>query len=205
MEHIVRRTSSKLSNYKERRLLASILPLLDTNCSVKKLTLFLPGPTLLQSPRTKYLVAWLVLIRFVGRVCQQWHTSAIPLKTSQSCDVIQEDLQNCTSQVNINGSTTLQLHHQLPSNFFWSKSQGEWRHQQLWPTMTLGWIGLTQYHELLGIIDTWSTSRDFCNCLLFALCVLDSVCSYLVRSLNVCCTLCSWLTWPLSLTNPSGM
>jgi hypothetical protein len=94
----------------------------------------------LQSPRTKYLVAWLVFIRFVRRVCHQWHTSAIPLKTSQPCDVIQEDLQNYTSH--INDSTTLQLHHQLPSSFWWSKSQGEWRHQQLWPTMTLGWIGL---------------------------------------------------------------
>jgi hypothetical protein len=47
MEQIVTRTSSELSNYKERRLLASILPLVDTNGSVKKLTLFLPGPALL--------------------------------------------------------------------------------------------------------------------------------------------------------------
>jgi hypothetical protein len=57
MEQIVKRTSSKLPNYKERRLLASILPLVDTNGSVKKLTLFIPGLALLQSPRTKYLVA----------------------------------------------------------------------------------------------------------------------------------------------------
>jgi hypothetical protein len=70
----------------------------DPNGYVKELTLFLPGLTLLQSPRIKYLVAWLVFIRFVGRVCHQWHTSAIPLKTSQPCDVIQEDLQNYTSQ-----------------------------------------------------------------------------------------------------------
>jgi hypothetical protein len=105
--------------------------------------LFLPGLALLQSPRTKYLVAWLVFIRFVEGVCHQWHTLAIPLKTSQPCDVIQEDLQNRTSQVNINSSTTLLLHHQLPSSFCWSERQGEWRHQQLWPTMTLGWIGLT--------------------------------------------------------------
>jgi hypothetical protein len=32
-----------------------------------------------------------------------------------------------------------------------------------------------KYHMLLGIVGTWSTSCDFCNCLLFALCVLDSV------------------------------
>jgi hypothetical protein len=105
--------------------------------------LLLPGLALLQSPRTKYLVAWLVFIRFVRQIYHQWRTSAIPPKTSQPCGVIQEDLQNCTSQVNINSSTTLQLHHQLPSSFCWSESQGEWRHQQLWPTMTLGWIGLT--------------------------------------------------------------
>jgi hypothetical protein len=30
---------------------------------------------------------------------------------------MQEDLQICTSQVNINGSTTLQLHHQLHQVF----------------------------------------------------------------------------------------
>jgi hypothetical protein len=104
--------------------------------------LFLPGLALLQSPRNKYLVAWLVFIRFVGRVCHQWHALAIPLKTSQPCDVIQEDLQNCTSQVNVSGSTTLQLRHQLPSCCFWSESQEDQSHQQLWPTMTLGWIGL---------------------------------------------------------------
>jgi hypothetical protein len=89
---------------------------------------------------------------------------------------------------NINGSTTLQLHHQLPSSFCWSESQGEWRHQQLWPTMTLGWIGLTpKYRALIGIVGTWSTSCDYCNCLLIALCVLDVVCSYLVCFLSVCC------------------
>jgi hypothetical protein len=82
--------------------------------------------------------------------------------------------------------------------------------------MTLGWIGLTpKYRELIGIFGTWSTSCDFCNCLLFALCVLDSVlqlscvflivfCSCLVCFLYVCWTLCSWLTWPFSLTNPFG-
>jgi hypothetical protein len=58
------------------------------------------------------------------------------------------------------------------------------------------------YRALLGIVGTWCTSCDFCNCLLFALCVLDSVCSCLVCFLKVCCTLCPWLTWPLSLKNP---
>jgi hypothetical protein len=186
--------------------LASILPLVDTNGSVKELTLFLPGLALLQSPRTKYLVAWLVFNRFVRRVCQRWHTLAITLKTSQPCDVIQEDQKICTSQLDIGSSTTLQLHHQLPSIFCWSESQGEWRHQQLWPTRTLGWIGLTPKNRaLLSIVGTWSTPCYFCNCLWFALCVLDSVCSCLVCFLNVCCALCSWLTWPFSLTNPYGM
>jgi hypothetical protein len=143
MEQIFRRTSSNLSCCKERRVLPNILPLVHTNGSVENLTLFLSGLALLQSPRTKYLVAWLVFIRFVGRVCHQWHSSAIPLKSSPPCDVIQEDLRNCTSQVTINSSTTLQLHHQLPSSFCWSENQEEWRHQQLWPTMTLGCIGLT--------------------------------------------------------------
>jgi hypothetical protein len=36
MEQIIKRTSSKLPNYKERRLLASISPWVDTNCFVKK-------------------------------------------------------------------------------------------------------------------------------------------------------------------------
>jgi hypothetical protein len=59
-----------------------------------------------------------------------------------------------------------------------------------------------KYRELLRIVGIWSTSCDFCNCLLFAWCALDSVWSCLVCFLIVCCTLCSWLTWPLSLTNP---
>jgi hypothetical protein len=143
MEQMFRRTSSNLSCYKERRVLPNILPFVDTNGSVKKLTLFLPGLALLKSPRTKYSIAWLESFRPVTRHCHKWRTSMTLPKTSHPCDVIQEDLQNCTSQVHINGSITLQLHHQLPSSFCWSESQGEWRHQQLWPTMTLGWIGLT--------------------------------------------------------------
>jgi hypothetical protein len=46
-----------------------------------------------------------------------------------------------------------------------------------------------KYRALLGIVGTWSTSCDFCNWLLFALCVLDSVCSCLVCFLSVCCYL----------------
>jgi hypothetical protein len=143
MGQIVERTSSKLPNYKERRLLASILPLVDTNGSVKKLTLLLPGLALLQSPRTKYLVAWLVFIRFVRQIYHQWRTSAIPPKTSQPCDVIQGDLQNMhfpNQHQQLNNTTATSS---TTINLKWSKSQGEWRHQQLWPTMTLGWIGLT--------------------------------------------------------------
>jgi hypothetical protein len=43
-----------------------------------------------------------------------------------------------------------------------------------------------KYRVVLGIVGTWSTSCDFCNCLLFALCVLDSICSCLVCFLSVC-------------------
>jgi hypothetical protein len=50
----------------------------------------------------------------------------------------------------------------------------KWISQQLWPTMTIGWIGLTsKYRALLGIICTRGTSRDFCDWLLIALFVFD--------------------------------
>jgi hypothetical protein len=144
MDQIFRRTSSKPSPAaKGRRVWTKYFAFGSHQWLCQDTDLVPPRLALLQSPRTKYLVAWLVFIRSVGRVCHQWHTSEIPLKTSQPCEVIQEDLQNSTSQVNINSSTTLQLHHQLPSSFCWSEGQGEWRQQQLWPTMTLGWIGLT--------------------------------------------------------------
>jgi hypothetical protein len=143
MEQIFRRTSSNLSCYKERRVFPNTLPLVDNNDSVKELTLFLHGLAPLQSSRIKSLVAWLEIFRPDTRHCRIWRTSTIPLKTSQPCDDIQRDLQIHTSQININSPTTLQLHHQLPSSFCWSESQGEWRHQQLLPTVTLWWIGLT--------------------------------------------------------------
>jgi hypothetical protein len=44
-----------------------------------------------------------------------------------------------------------------------------------------------KYRAMLGVIGTWSTPCDFCNCLLIALCVLDVVCSCLVCLLSVCC------------------
>jgi hypothetical protein len=77
----------KLPNYKERRLLASILPLVDINGSVKKLTLFLPGLTLLQSPRTNSSVAWLDILRPGTRHCRIWRTSTPFPKTSHPSDV----------------------------------------------------------------------------------------------------------------------
>jgi hypothetical protein len=46
-----------------------------------------------------------------------------------------------------------------------------------------------KYRALLGIVGTWSTSCDFCNCLLFALCVLDNVCSCLECFLSAYCYL----------------
>jgi hypothetical protein len=122
---------------KERRALTSILPLVDTNGFVEKLTLFLPGLALLQSPRTKYSISWLVFVRFVTWIWHEWRTSTIPLKTPPPCDEIQEDQQLCTSQININGSTTLQLHHQLPS----SSIEARVNKKKPSITMTLGWIG----------------------------------------------------------------
>jgi hypothetical protein len=83
---------------------------------VERLTLFLLGLAPLQSLRAKYSVAWLVFVRFVSRICHQWHTSAIPLKTLLVHVEMQEGLQIGTSQIIINGSTTKKLHHQLPSS-----------------------------------------------------------------------------------------
>jgi hypothetical protein len=54
------------------------------------------------------------------------------------------------------------------------------------------------YRALLGIVGTWSTSCDFCNCLLLALCVLDMVCSCLVCSLSGCCYLVFVLVFGIS-------
>jgi hypothetical protein len=143
MDQIFWRTSSNpLQLQKEEECGQNIFPLVHTNGSVKILTLFLPGLALLQSPRTKYSVAWLEIFRPVTRHCHIWRTSMTLSKTSHQSDARREDLKICTSQLYIGSSTTLQLHHQLPSSFRWSESQGEWRHQQLWPTMTLGWIGL---------------------------------------------------------------
>jgi hypothetical protein len=51
---------------------------------------------------------------------------------------------------------------------------------------------------LLGIVGTWSTSYDSCNCLLIALCVLGSVCSCLVCFLSVWCYMVLVLVFGLS-------
>jgi hypothetical protein len=197
--------SSNLSSCKERRILTNILPLDDTDGSVKNLTLFLPGLVFLQSPRTKYSIAWLEIFRPVTRHCHIWRTSMTLQKTSHQSDARQEDLQICTSQLYIDSSTPLQLHQQPTSNFSWSQkleNKGDNGYGQRAPRM---YRTNPEYRALLGIVGTWSTSCDFCNCLLFALCVLDSVCSCLMCFLNVCCTLCSRFTWPLGLINPSGL
>jgi hypothetical protein len=98
---------------KGRRAWTNILPLVHTNGSVKKLILFLLGHALLQSSRTEFSVAWLEIFRPGTRCCHIWRTSTIPLKTSQSCDEIQEDLQICTSQISINGRKTTAIKFQL--------------------------------------------------------------------------------------------
>jgi hypothetical protein len=43
-----------------------------------------------------------------------------------------------------------------------------------------------KYRKLLGIVGTWCTPCDSCNCLLIALCVLGIVCSCFVCFLSVC-------------------
>jgi hypothetical protein len=62
-----------------------------------------------------------------------------------------------------------------------------------------------KYCVLLGIFGTWSTSCDFCNCLLYALCVLDSVCSCLECFLSVYCYLVLVLVFGLLALKPTGV
>jgi hypothetical protein len=115
MEQIFRRTSWNLPNCKARRVLTINLPLLDTNGSVKKLTLFLPGLAPLQSSRTKFSVAWLEIFRPGTRHHRIWRTSTTFPKTSHPCNVSQNTYKICTSELNVNSSTTLRLPHRLPS------------------------------------------------------------------------------------------
>jgi hypothetical protein len=138
---IFRRTSSNLANYKERRVSTNILPLVDTNGSVKEPTLFLPGLAPLQSSRTKSSVAWLVFVKFVWWIIHQWRTSAIPLKTSQVmwCDTRRPTnlhIPNQSRRLNTT-ATSPPIGHQV----FVEAKVTKWRSQQLWPTMTLGLVG----------------------------------------------------------------
>jgi hypothetical protein len=116
VEQIFRRTSSNLSNHKERRVAIIVLPLVDTNGSVNELTFFLPRLALLQLPWIKYLVSWLEISRPITRCYHIWRNSMTLLKTSHSSDVRQEGLRVCTPQLNVNGSTTLHLPHRLLSS-----------------------------------------------------------------------------------------
>jgi hypothetical protein len=64
-----------------------------------------------------------------------------------------------------------------------------------------------KYRALLDIVGTWSTSCGFWNCLLFALCVLDSVSSCLVcfecvLYFVLLIDLASWPYKPLWLVKP---
>jgi hypothetical protein len=95
--------------------MTNILPLDDTNGSVKNLTLFLPGLTLLQSPRTKYLVAWLEIFRPVTRHHRIWRTLTTFSKTSHPCNVSKTTYKVYTTELNVNSSTILRLPHWLPT------------------------------------------------------------------------------------------
>jgi hypothetical protein len=78
----------------------------------------IPGLAPLQSSRIKSSVAWLEIFRPGIRHCRIWRTLATFSRTSHPDGVRQEDLQICTSQTNIDDSTTLQLQHRLPSSFY---------------------------------------------------------------------------------------
>jgi hypothetical protein len=102
--------------------------------------LFLPGLTLLQLPRIKYSDSWLEISMPITRCYHIWRNSTTLPKTSHSSDVRQEGLWVCTPQLNVNSSTTLHLprdYHQVQRKLASTKR----RHQHLWPTTTLGWIG----------------------------------------------------------------
>jgi hypothetical protein len=115
MKQIFRRTSWNLPNREERRVLTIILPLVNPNGSVKKQTLFLPGLAPLQSLRTKFSVAWLEIFRPGTRHHRIWGTSTTFPKTSHPCNVSKSTYKICTSELNVNSSTTLWLPHLLPS------------------------------------------------------------------------------------------
>jgi hypothetical protein len=96
-------------------MLTNIFLLVNTNSFVKELTLFLPGLAPLQSSRTKFLVAWLEIFRPGMRHHRIWRTSTNFPKTSHPCNVSKSTYKICTSELNVNSSTTLWLPHRLPS------------------------------------------------------------------------------------------
>jgi hypothetical protein len=173
-------------------MLANILPLVDTNGFVKKLTLFLHGLALLQSPRTKYSVAWLVFVRFVTQICHKWSTAANSLKTLHPCDVRQEDPQLCTSQLWLNNtaatpSTTIKFN-QSQSQQKPKTSTAMTTHD---PRMNRT---NPKYRELLGA--PWYLKYLMC---------LSCYCLQLLWVFLECVLLpcaCACL-WPLSLKNPT--
>jgi hypothetical protein len=196
MKQIFRRISWNLPNRKERRVLTIILPLVDPNGFVKKLTLFLPGLAPLQSLRTKFSVAWLEIFRPGTRHHRIWGTSTtFPLKTSQPCDEIQEDLQICTSP---------DQHQWLDHNCHQVSAESRSKKMKESMTMTnltprinrissIALIELTpNIASLLSLLGTHST-----------LCVLDVVCCCLVCFLSLCVvTLCLCLFCPLGFKTP---
>jgi hypothetical protein len=166
-----------------------MLLLVDTNGFVKEMSLFLPGLALLQSSRIKFPVAWLEIFRPGMRHHRMWRTSTTFPKTSHPCNVSKSTYKICTSELNVSSSTTLRLPHRLPS----ISTEARVKQMKESRTRTSHDPRMNRtnpkYHALLGIVGTWSTSCNFCNCLMFALWVLDSVCNCLVCFLNVCCYL----------------
>jgi hypothetical protein len=188
---------------KGRRVWTNILPLVHTNGSVKKLILFLLGHALLQSSRTKFSVAWLEIFRHGMRHHRIWRTSTTFPKTSHPCNVSKSTYKICTSKLKVNSLAMLRLPHRLPS----ISTEARVKQMKTSTTMASNNPRMNRtnpkYRTLLGIVVTWSTSCDSCNCLLISLCVLCIVCSCFVWFLSACVvTLYLWLFWPLGLKNP---
>jgi hypothetical protein len=196
MEQIFRRTSSNLANFKERRVLTNILPLVDTKGSVKELTLFLPGRAPLQSSRIKSSVAWLEIFRPGTRHCRIWRTLATFSKTSLPCDVSKKPYKRA-----------LPYQHWYLISIYPATSTTMTNHD---PRMNrISSIVLVELPpNTTSIRRSWYMKYLMCLTWLFVDCL---VCSW--YCLQLPCALLEWVLlpsacayfWPLVLKTPSGV
>jgi hypothetical protein len=137
--------------------------------SVEELTLILLRLARLQSPRTKYSIAWLEIFRPVTRHCRIWRTSPTFPKTSHPCNVSKSTYKNlhfwtqCQQLNNTAVTSSTAIKFLLKQESRRMKTSTTVANRDLRMTRTN-----PKYRALIGIIGTWSTSCDFCNCLLFA-------------------------------------